>query len=403
MLKRVTALLVFVCFVLTFGTVFAEGETFDVQVEVTFGQTKARSMLAMINDFRTGSDAWYWNADDTEKVVLTDLQPLTYDSRLEQVAMQRAAELVLRYSHTRPDDTGCGTALDEFGVQWWSRGENIAAGYYRFDEAADVFEAWQETNEPYSGQGHRRNMLNANFTRIGIGYASVGDYHFWAQAFARYDDAQDPLGAANNGVTVVTVRVSDGVVTSMGELTTETDSIRLNWGETAALPRVSSSLALSGTWPSGSRDVIVAVDGWTSGDPLCASVDSASVTGLAIGSTVITANVRGTTLSLPVTVAYAGRLTPDTVLPDNLRTLGQEALRGTHARAVSLPEGLQSVESMAFAYCPDLRQVTFNGSGASVAADAFTGCPAGLVVFCPAGEAAQTLSAIQGITVVPFR
>ena len=39
---------------------YAAGEICQVQYDVTYGQTEARTMLAMINDFRTGGDAWYW-------------------------------------------------------------------------------------------------------------------------------------------------------------------------------------------------------------------------------------------------------------------------------------------------------------------------------------------------------
>ena len=41
-------------------------------------------MLAMVNDFRTGNNAWYWNSDNTEKVVCTGLEELIYDYELEK-------------------------------------------------------------------------------------------------------------------------------------------------------------------------------------------------------------------------------------------------------------------------------------------------------------------------------
>ena len=80
-------------------------------------------MLSKINALRTGGNAWYWNSDNTTKTVLTDLSALQYDYDLEKAAMQRAAELVAMYSHTRPCD---GDASDMF--DWYSFGENIAYG-----------------------------------------------------------------------------------------------------------------------------------------------------------------------------------------------------------------------------------------------------------------------------------
>ena len=39
-----------------------------VQVTGTYGQTEARQMLSLINEFRASGEAWYWNENDTEKV-----------------------------------------------------------------------------------------------------------------------------------------------------------------------------------------------------------------------------------------------------------------------------------------------------------------------------------------------
>lgn len=126
MWKRAVAVLLCLALALTWGT--ALGDVLSVEVRVTFAQTEARRMLEMINSFRTGPDAWQWNEDNSEQVYFTDLEPLSYDLQLEQAAMQRAAELAVSYSHTRPDGSDCDTAVDEAGVDWWSVGENIAVG-----------------------------------------------------------------------------------------------------------------------------------------------------------------------------------------------------------------------------------------------------------------------------------
>ncbi|MCH5318001.1 MAG: hypothetical protein J1E05_08510, partial [Eubacterium sp.] len=137
----------------------------------------ARSMLQMVNELRTGDGAWYWNSDNKTKTVLTDLNPLTYDYGLEQLAMRRAAELAISYSHTRPDGTGCFDLLYN-GIQ--SYGENIAYGY---KTTQSMFDGWAEEFDDYSGQGHRRNMLNSKFTAIGIACFSYGGRLYWVQEF----------------------------------------------------------------------------------------------------------------------------------------------------------------------------------------------------------------------------
>jgi uncharacterized protein YkwD len=88
--------------------------------------------------------------------------------------MQRAAETALSFSHTRPNGTDCFNLYSGYGAC----AENIAAGN---SKASATFEQWQETNEDYDGQGHRRNMLSSNLTSIGIGHVYYNGRHYWAQ------------------------------------------------------------------------------------------------------------------------------------------------------------------------------------------------------------------------------
>lgn len=164
-------------------------DTTTITLEVKYGQTEARKMLDMINNFRTGSNAWEWNSSNTEKIYKKNLQKLEYDYGLEEIAMLRAAEIAVSFSHTRPDGSDCFTAKSKSGHT--SYGENIAYGYNALSTASSVFVAWQETDENYSGQGHRRNMLDEGFTQVGIGHAYVNGYHYWVQEFGN-----NPSGAA---------------------------------------------------------------------------------------------------------------------------------------------------------------------------------------------------------------
>jgi uncharacterized protein YkwD len=151
-------------------------------VSGTYRKSEARSMLAMINQFRTGSEAWCWNEDNTTKTVYnqaggTQLKALTYDYDLEQIALQRAAELAESFSHTRPDGS-MWSDLTYNGIHSW--GENIAAGQ---TTAAEVFQDWQETDYDYSGQGHRRNMLSEEYAAVGIACFVYNGMTYWVQEF----------------------------------------------------------------------------------------------------------------------------------------------------------------------------------------------------------------------------
>lgn len=105
------------------------------------------------------------------------LAPLTIDTKVQAAAMVRAEECEERFSHTRPDGSNFATALKEQKVSYRSAGENIAYGQ-QTPEA--VMKAWMNSS------GHRANIMNPNFTTIGVGYyenASGTDY--WCQLFTR--------------------------------------------------------------------------------------------------------------------------------------------------------------------------------------------------------------------------
>ncbi len=184
---------------LTPGVAYAATKT--VKVKGVYHQSDARKMLKKINKFRTGDDAWYYESEGSdEKVRLDSLEKYTYDYTLEKVAMKRAAEIAYSFSHTRPNGEDCFSLYpDGYGY----KGENIAMGQ---PTVASVFESWQETNESYSGQGHRRNMLDENFTCIGIACFEVNGYKYWVQEFGS-PTLDTEKTAANNKTKTVKIKV----------------------------------------------------------------------------------------------------------------------------------------------------------------------------------------------------
>ena len=126
-------------------------------------------------------DARYDFAHEVLKLVNEErekegLSPMVLDYDLTEAAMQRSAELSLFFSHTRPNGKDCLTAISSNGG--WTKGENIAAGMWGSSSTPEsVMENWM--NSP----GHRANILNANFTAIGIGCFDSGPF-FWTQLFS---------------------------------------------------------------------------------------------------------------------------------------------------------------------------------------------------------------------------
>lgn len=82
------------------------------------------------------------------------------------------------FSHTSPTYGSPGQMLNDFGVDWSAYGENIAAGQLT-PEA--VMNSW--LNSP----GHRANILNPNFTHLGVGYVPGDEQSefrtYWTQLF----------------------------------------------------------------------------------------------------------------------------------------------------------------------------------------------------------------------------
>src|SRR5699024_1239045 len=102
--KHTAVLLLVILFVATIlksETLFAAEDTITVNVTGTYGQSEARQMLDLINDFRTNGSAWVWNEGDQTKTENIKVKALAYDYDLEKIAMQRAMEIAVYYSHTR--------------------------------------------------------------------------------------------------------------------------------------------------------------------------------------------------------------------------------------------------------------------------------------------------------------
>ena len=110
------------------------------------------------------------------------LEAVSMFEKIQDASGVRAQEVATTFSHTRPDGTGCFTALKDSGVDYFCAGENIAAGY---QDAASVMEGWM--NSP----GHRSNILGGSYTHIGIGYDTGGFYgKNWVQMFVGTCDVQ---------------------------------------------------------------------------------------------------------------------------------------------------------------------------------------------------------------------
>lgn len=192
-------------------TVNAEYEKSVLTYDFKYCQSNARAMLKMINDFRTGKDAWQLD-ESGKRVNITGLGNLKYDYELEKIAMQRAAELVLMFSHQRPNGTYVFDMLEESGLYGYAS-ENIAYGSSYIMSTFQTFTLWQETNQPYSGQGHRRNMLSKDVKTVGIGCVEYAGMKHWVQVFSS-EESNTKETTALNGKKSTNIEVYDDEIMS---------------------------------------------------------------------------------------------------------------------------------------------------------------------------------------------
>lgn len=162
-----TSFLLLLCLLILSCSGQTKDKTDDTLQDISFEiDDEVRSCFNLTNSFRTGSEAWYWNNDNSTKTICTGLNTLTLDEDLCKAAKIRANEIVSKFSHTRPNGSSCFTVLSDLSISYMGVGENIAAGNRTGN---GTFNQWKEENEDYNGQGHRRNMLG-DFTKIGIAY-----------------------------------------------------------------------------------------------------------------------------------------------------------------------------------------------------------------------------------------
>ena len=123
----------------------------------------------------------YNKAYENEVVRLVNLERAKYGLaalKVNDLAVKgaeiRAKEITGLFSHTRPNGTSCFTVCKELGISYRSAGENIAYGQRTPQQ---VVNGWMNS------EGHRKNILSASFTSIGVGCYRQGNTLYWSQLF----------------------------------------------------------------------------------------------------------------------------------------------------------------------------------------------------------------------------
>lgn len=105
------------------------------------------------------------------------LKPLKMNTEMNKVATLKSQDMAkLNYfDHNSPTYGSPFDMMKKFGITYRTAGENIAMGQTTPEQ---VMNGWM--NSP----GHRANILNANFTQIGVGVAkNLSGRLYWTQQF----------------------------------------------------------------------------------------------------------------------------------------------------------------------------------------------------------------------------
>ncbi|MBE6063467.1 MAG: CAP domain-containing protein [Clostridium butyricum] len=112
-----------------------------------------------------------------EKRKEAGLKPLTMDNKLLTVARYKSNHMIQNnyFSHTNPDGTNWTNWLKAIGYSYTATAENIAYNSY---DAVELFNQW------WNSSGHRQNMMNPSYTKVGIGVLYGNGKYMGTQEFS---------------------------------------------------------------------------------------------------------------------------------------------------------------------------------------------------------------------------
>ena len=146
---------------------FVNAQIFNTSQPIALPENLINRVVQLSNEFRAENG----------------LSPLSLNSQLGMAAEGHSEDMALQdfFDHLAPDGSDVGDRILDVGYDYSRAGENIGAGY---STPEAVVEGW--INSP----GHRANLLNPDFTEIGVGYYFLENdtgtenwNHYWTQVF----------------------------------------------------------------------------------------------------------------------------------------------------------------------------------------------------------------------------
>lgn len=114
------------------------------------------------------------------------LKVLGYDDTLAQVAALHSTDMANENYFAHADENGCTSAcrVTNSGYSWRAVGENLflIKSTYKYsveDASAVIVQGWM------GSEGHRRNIVNEDFTEQGVGVVILGENMYATEVLAR--------------------------------------------------------------------------------------------------------------------------------------------------------------------------------------------------------------------------
>lgn len=259
----------------SFDILISNVQTYKINVK--YNQNEAREMADMVNKLRD------------KKYVMT------YDYELEKAAMQRAAELVVFYSHNRPNGKKNSSVLN--GKSFIKIGENIAVGY---ETAEEAFAAFRDS------KGHYDNMVDSVYTGAAYGCAEYNGLKYWVQLFSNPVFSSEETTPVNSTQSVQ-VDILDTYV-DVADIQIATNKVIIKDGKPVNLPEAYAIINVMAEDFDKEIDTAIlttakisAVNNWGSCNTDIVNIENKKIVPKTNGSTEIYVNFGNETKTIPVT------------------------------------------------------------------------------------------------------
>lgn len=141
---------------------------------ITLDSTKPAGSIVITNDTVSPNSIRFYGSLDPKSIEIKELvrstnterkkkgvASLSLNKKLSESAKTKCSDMVQRnyWSHESPGGTTVGGIISSTGLEYVKAGENLAAG---FENAQAVISGWMDS------PGHRRNLLDSDFTDVGF-------------------------------------------------------------------------------------------------------------------------------------------------------------------------------------------------------------------------------------------